>query len=188
MSDDRPPKVMFQKSPWPYDLVDAVKEFTPKGELSGWRFWLAEENRGQGCHGLTLSIVPNVSDSYHPEEHARTRFTYPVPAASFNRESWEEWLWTCIEETQAHERCEGFVFTKEGGKEYRPFKPAHADGWNPGFVRAVVSETVVNTPNAGRLVKFPCYVCTHLHHGKMGENFTIAEDLGCTEENCCGPI
>lgn len=186
---DRVPQTqMIQVAPWPQDLVDAVDEFRPTGGLTGWRVWLSSEDRGQGCSGLTLSIVPNNPDSYHPERHVNTRFIYPVPAASFNRESWEEWIWARIEETEGHERAEGFVFVGVDGKERRPFKPAHSDGWDPGVVRSVVSETVVNTPNAGRLVKFPCYECTHHHKGKMGENFTIVEDHGCTEDNCCGPI
>lgn len=180
-------RIMTQTAPWPFELWAAVLELRPKGSLTGWRIWLAEEERGQDCGGLTLSIIPNNSDSYHPESHVNTRFTYPVPAAAYNRESWEEWIWARIEETEGHERAEGFCFVGEDGKERRPFKPAHPDGWNPGVVRSVVSETVVNTPNAGRLVQFPCRMCVHNHQGKMGEHFTIEEDLGCVDDNCaCG--
>lgn len=174
-------KLMFQQAPWPHDLEQAVKELL---YLQGWRIWLEEEDRGQGCQGLTLNIAPNHPDSYHPERHVNTKFLYPVPAAAFNRESWEEWLWERIEETEKHERAEFFRFVDDNGKERRPYKPAHADGWNPGVVRTVVSDTVTNTPNAGRLVKFPCRSCGHLHHGKMGENFTISEDRGCVDEHC----
>lgn len=195
----REPKVMFQKSPWPYDLQEAIEELSPTGSLTGWRFWLEEENRGQGCHGLTLSIIPNNTDSYHPEKHACTRFIYPVPAAAFNRESWEEWIWARIEDTERHERAEGFRFRVsketssdgviEGSVEYRrPFKPAHPDGWDPSVIRTVVSETVVNTPNAGRLVLFPCRMCGHNHRGKMGEHFTIEVDAGCMENCTCNDL
>lgn len=180
MSDD----VMIQRAPWPEELEAAVKELL---YLPGWRIWLADEDRGQGCGGLTLSIVPNKPDSYHPKQHANTRFTYPVPAAAFNRESWEEWIWARIEETEGHERAEWFRFVTEDGKERRPFKPAHPDGWNPGVVRSVVSESVTNTPNAGRLVRFPCRLCGHEHQGKMGERFRIEMDYGCTDNDCdCG--
>jgi hypothetical protein len=111
-------------------------------------------------------------------------FLYPVPAAAFNRESWEEWLWARIEETEGHERAENFKFVTDVWGEYRrPFKPAHTDGWDPGVVRSVVSETVANTPNAGRLVSFPC-ACGHNHNGKMGEHFTIASVFACKEEGC----
>ncbi|HSW90017.1 MAG TPA: hypothetical protein VLH19_04055, partial [Patescibacteria group bacterium] len=131
--------------------------------------------------------VPNNNDSYHPERHVNTRFTYPVPAAAFNRESWEEWLWARIEDTERHERAEGFVFVDPEGTERRPFKPAHPDGWDPSVARTVVSETVTNTPNAGRLVLFPCGVCGHHHRGKMGEQFTIETDSGCLNSQCgCG--
>lgn len=182
-------KTMVQTAPWPDDLIQAVMEFKPTGSLLGWRVWLEEEDRGQGCTGLTLSMVPNNQDSYHPENHVNTRFIYPVPAAAFNRESWEEWLWARIEETEGHERAEGFRFVDAEGNERRPFKPAHPDGWDPGVVRSVVSESVVNTPNAGRLVTFPCKACSHFHRGKMGEHFQIAEDRGCIDPVCqCGKL
>jgi hypothetical protein len=176
-------EVMMQVAPYPVDLEAAVNELN---YLPEWKFWLSDENRGQGCIGMTLNIVPNKPDSYHPEKHARTRFLYPVPSVAFNRESWEEWLWARIEETEGHERAEWFGFIGEDGEKRRPFKPAHPDGWDPGVIRSVVSESVVNTPNAGRLVKFPCNVCGHNHFGKMGEHFTIIEDRGCalTECNC----
>lgn len=185
--------VMVQRAPWPTELERAVEELH---YMEGWKIWISEEDRGQGCSGLTLSIVPNNRDSYHPEKHANTVFTYAVPAAAYNRESWEEWIWSCIEETEGHERAEAFKFVTEepnqigietfGTKviERRPFKPAHPDGWDPGVVRSVVSESVVNTPNAGRLVQFPCNSCGHNHYGKMGEHFTIQEDKGCVEEDC----
>lgn len=182
-------RVMIQKAPWPTDLEKAVAELRFSGGLMGWRIWLADEDRGQGCSGLTLSLAPNNPDSYHPENHLNTRFLYPVPACAFNRESWEEWIWARIEETDGHERAEGFAFLTPTGELRRPFKPAHPDGWDPGVVRSVVSESVTNTPNAGRLVKFPCVACGHHHRGKMGEHFTIMEDRGCflEEAGCnCG--
>lgn len=157
-----------QTSPDPLELRDAVYELR---YLRGWKFDLTDRHRGQGCSGLTLDIYPNKPDAYHPEQHVATVFIYPVPAASFNRESWEEWLWDRIAETEDHERAENFRF---GPEERRPFKPAHADGWNPGGVRTVVSESVTNTPNAGRLVQIPCANCRRHHQGGMGEHFTIA--------------
>lgn len=168
-------KMATQVFPYPVDLEEAVAELR---YLPGWRVTLGEEDRGQGCSGLTLNIYPNNPDSYHPERHVGTRFLYAVPAAAFNRESWEEWLWARIEETEGHERSEWFRF---GPEERRPFKPAHSDGWDPGVPRTVVSETVANTPNAGRLVKMPCAACDHLHLAKMGEHFTIAQVLLCEE-------
>jgi hypothetical protein len=170
--------VMRQEAPYPEDLAAAVNELQ---YLPGWVIDLTDEDRGQGCRGLTLNIYPNKPDSYHPERSVHTRFLYPVPAAAFNRESWEEWLWARIEETEGHERAEWFRF---GETERRPFKPAHPDGWDPGVVRSVVSETVTNTPNAGRLVKLPCAVCPHYHNGRMGEHFTIESVYPCSHDGC----
>jgi hypothetical protein len=195
-------EVMTQTAPWPHDLEAAVLELR---YVPGWVITLTEETRGQDCAGLTLSIYPDKPDSYHPEQHVRTVFTYPVPAASFNRESWEEWLWARIVDTENHERAEWFRFVvpnpstveiaeileqdpknvrDETVTERRPFKPAHADGWDPSVVRTVVSETVTNTPNAGRLVQVPCPVCLHHHGGRMGEHFTIEYVNPCREDGC----
>lgn len=178
-------QVMTQIAPWPIDLVEAVKELQ---YLPGWQFMLGHEERGQGCSGLTFTIYPNKPDAYHPEKHVRTRFLYPVPAAAFNRESWEEWLWARIEETEAHERAEWFRFISGPHNSYerRPFKPVHADGWDPGFIRKVVSEELADVPNAGRKVYFPCQKCGHNHGGGMGENFTIKQDYGCVVHCGCG--
>jgi hypothetical protein len=173
-----PAQTVQQTFPYPQELADAVEELR---YLEGWDFTLVDEDRGQGCSGLTFNVYPNKPDSYHPDQHVNTRFLYPVPAAAFNRESWEEWLWERIEETEKHERAEWFRF---GENERRPYKPAHADGWNPGVVRSVVSETVTNTPNAGRLVRVPCIACGHHHKGRMGEHFTISHLYACSEDGC----
>jgi len=179
MSADQPsdPRIATQEFPYPHDLAAAVDELR---YLPGWMIYLADEDRGQGCRGLTLNIHPNKPDAYKPTQHVGTRFLYPVPAAAFCRESWEEWIWARIEETEGHERAEWFRF---GEAERRPFKPAHLDGWDPGVVRSVVSETVVNTPNAGRLVTFPC-ACGHRHRGRMGEHFAIEQACRCDDKTC----
>lgn len=175
---------MIQTAPWPTLLEEAVKELK---YVPGWIINLSNEDRGQGCSGLTLNIYPNKPDAYHPDQHVRTRFLYPVPAAAFNRESWEEWLWARIEETEDHERAEWFRFIDSDGNERRPFKPIHQDGWDPGVVRSVVDGVNANIPNEGRLVLFPCASCDHLHGGIMGEHNTIELDRGCTSQGCvCG--
>lgn len=182
--------IVTQEFPFPTDLDEAVKELR---YVPGWRIdFEPDYDRGQGCKGPTVLIYPDKPDSYHPERHVRTVFLYAVPAASFNRESWEEWLWARIEETEGHERAEWFRFVvptppdelaEHGQRHRRPFKPAHPDGWDPGVVRSVVSETVVNTPNAGRLVRFPCG-CGHSHNGRMGEHFTVETATVCREPGC----
>lgn len=179
-------ELIWQAFPDPVDLRAAVDDLR-YGEPP-WRVTLTDEDRGQDCVGLTLSIYPDKRDSYHPERHVHTVFTYPVPAAHFNRESWEEWLWARVAETEDHERAENFKFATDVEGEYRrPFKPAHADGWNPGTVRTVVSDTVTNTPNAGRLVQIPCGHCPHHHGARMGEHFTIASVGMCSEDGCDCP-
>lgn len=211
-------RIATQEFPYPTDLENAVRELQ---YLPGWRVTLTDEDRGQGCKGLTLNVYPNNPDSYHPEKHVGTVFLYAVPAAAFNRESWEEWVWERIEETEGHERSEWFRFItvccahpesaheKRPGQfhcwecgatsatnawheyhppiERRPFKPAHADGWNPGVVRAVVSESVANTPNAGRLVTVDC-LCGHRHRARMGEHFAVGPVLPCEDCACLSQV
>lgn len=172
------PKILTQEFPDPIDLRAAVDELC---DFHGWTVELGEddEDRGQGCKGLTLSIHPTNPDSYTGKA-LNTRFLYPVPAAAFNRASWEEWLWARIEETEDHERAEAFRFGKE---ERRPFKPVHADGYDPGVIRTVVPEGLPNTPNAGRFVKIPC-LCGHVHNAVFGEHFAISRTYGCLDYDC----
>jgi hypothetical protein len=214
---------LIQRFPDPVELRAAVAELR---YYPGWRVELGadDENRGQGCIGLTLSVYPDHPDSYHPERHVRTRFLFDVPAAAFNRESWEEWLFAKLDEVDKHERAEWFRFVSnviavddacascdctagdhdgrhstcacgliehryEAAQERyrRPFKPAHADGWNPGVVRTVVSETVANTPNAGRLIRIACG-CGHTHNALMGEHFTVERIRVCDGDGCTCPL
>lgn len=116
---------MRQEAPWPQGLADLVD----KCELEpGWRIVLVEEDRGQGSKGLTLEIVILGFNTYKPEEGRtyRVRHLFPVPPASFNRRSWQRWLFDRYVDVLRHEAGEWF---KVDGK--RPYAPHHGPGEDP---------------------------------------------------------
>jgi hypothetical protein len=114
-----------QEAPFPTDLQELVDEC----ELDpGWRVALVDMDRGQGSKGLTLSIVVQVFDSYHPDRgrNYRVQHLFPVPAASYNQRSWTRWLFDRYLEVLQHEGQEMF---KVGG--IRPYAPRHGPGNDP---------------------------------------------------------
>ena len=70
-------------------LADLVAGLTYK---PGWKFELQDVDRGQGCSGTTLMISATVPDSWNPDESVGFLHLMPVPAAAYNRESWQRWL------------------------------------------------------------------------------------------------
>lgn len=119
---------MRQTAPEPdvlYELVDQL-EYRP-----GWTFHLGDIDRGQGSEGLTLDIITNGYDSYHPErgEHYRVHHYMPVPPAAYDRRSWQRWLFEQLLLVERHEACE---FFKIGGD--RPYAPHHGPGNDPYIV------------------------------------------------------
>lgn len=120
------PAVMRQEAPYPVDLADLVQRFAYR---PGWRAYLTDEDRGQGCIGLTFNILANVQDSladpgdYQP---LPVLHLFPVPAAAYNRTSWMRWLLDRCLDVEQHEACE---FFKIDG--VRVFAPHHSEGEDP---------------------------------------------------------
>lgn len=121
----------INEAPWPTDLNDIVHEIEYR---PGWQFRLVSIDRGQGSHGLTLVVISIGYDTYNPDKGRTYRVAhyFPVPPASFNRQSWEEWVLDCLLKIESHEACE---FMQIGGR--RPFAPIHAPGHDPYTVRRV---------------------------------------------------
>jgi hypothetical protein len=116
---------MEQVAPYPRDLHDIIDQTKYR---PGWRFVLANEDRGQGCEGLTLSIFSLGYDTYHPDRGGTYGVVhyFPVPPAAFDRRAWERWVLDCLIEVEMHECCEFFQID---GK--RPYAPNHGPGRNP---------------------------------------------------------
>lgn len=107
----------------PQELISLVKRLRYK---AGWEFDLVDMDRGQGCGGLTLVIVIDVPDSYHPEQMFRVQHFMIVPAAAYDERSWCRWLLAQILLVEQHEACEFFQI---GGE--RPYAPNHGPGRDP---------------------------------------------------------
>lgn len=126
---------MAQSAPWPHHLEYLVDHLElplhPK-----WVVVLQEIDRGQGSLGLTLDIRTHGRDSYHPEnENYGVHHYFIVPAASYNRQSWQRWLFDRLMDVELHEMMEGYVI--DG---HRPYAPNHGPGHDPYTVRELTTD------------------------------------------------
>lgn len=133
MTDDQ--RVMTQTAPYPHALADLVEacEYRP-----GWtvRLYGNGYDRGQGSKGMTLVITANVEDSVGGAytgvkrgDPIRVGHLFVVPAASYNRDSWQRWLLDRFLDVEQHEACE---FFRIGGE--RVFAPHHSEGEDPYII------------------------------------------------------
>jgi hypothetical protein len=126
-------KVLKQYAPWPEPLEAAVLQFR---YMEGWSFSLEDIDRDFDdsqrkrpiAGGLTFIIHVPCYDSYHPEVYRPVTHYHPVPAATFNRQSWERWLFDRLMDTIRHEAAE---YARFGEEERRPFAPTHGPGDDP---------------------------------------------------------
>jgi hypothetical protein len=142
-ADDRD-KQMRQYAPFPHELDDLVgrSRYRP-----GWTFKLADVERdpadthGAAAGGLTLMILAAVHDAYEPDQPRPVWHYFPVPAATYDRRSWQRWLLERCLDVERHEACEWFQvvhmpsYLAQDGKRHevveRPFAPNHGPGRDP---------------------------------------------------------
>lgn len=166
---------MRQYAPDPLELFELVvqAQYRP-----GWYFWIGDEERdpasshGEAAGGLTLEIVTSTTDTHdHSNTQYCVRHIFPVPAASYNRESWMNWLFERCLDVEEHEAAEFFAIGREAVElsgplpyvsDYSrgprppssernvdfPFQPVHAPHWDP-YMR-----TVVHTTELARSTRF----------------------------------
>lgn len=115
--------LMGQSAQYPFELDELVEQLCYK---QGWEFSLQHEERGQGCCGLTLAITITVPDSYDLRHNITVRHYMIVPAAAYNRQSWQRWLLEQILLVERHEACEFFIVNG-----VRPYAPHHGPGHDP---------------------------------------------------------
>jgi hypothetical protein len=132
---------MRQTAPDPVLLRGLVDQLAYK---DGWKFWLADMDRGQGSEGLTLVIQRYGPDTYHPERIMRVNHYMIVPAAGFDERSWQRWLFEQFLLVERHEACEFFQI---GGE--RPYAPSHGPGNDPYLIREVGTAEDVETSFRG---------------------------------------
>jgi len=124
---------MRQSAPYPHTLASLVARLRYR---AGWRFALADINRGQGSEGLTLVITTLGVNSYHPEEtDYRVNHYLPVPPAAYDERSWRRWLFEQVRLVELHECMEFFQVGDD-----KPFAPSHGYGQNPYLVRELGTE------------------------------------------------
>jgi hypothetical protein len=137
---------MRQYAPYPEALKRIVDELTYR---AGWSFTLEDIERdpadthGAAAGGLTLvgvtgrytwgdddgHIYEGAMDAYHPNRPRPVYFYFPVPAATFDEQSWRRWVFDRVMEVELHEAMEHFTVD---GK--RPYSPTHGPGQNPYVV------------------------------------------------------
>lgn len=113
---------MRQIAPWPTELEQLVESLAYK---PGFAFELSDLDRDQGSEGLTLVIKATVDNSLR-DSKLTVHHLFIVPAASYNRSSWQRWLLDRILDVESHEACEFFRIDGE-----RVFAPHHSDGEDP---------------------------------------------------------
>jgi hypothetical protein len=140
---------MQQVAPYPHELARLVKCLSYREHL-GWNTWLendlvrdpASTHAGES-RGLTLVVQRTGPNTYRPEQVMAVNHYFPVPAATYNLQSWMKWLFDRLGDVDAHERMEDFAIADSPGSEHRvrPYKPNHGPGWDPYLLTAVSTET-----------------------------------------------
>jgi len=134
---------MLQVAPYPYILEEIVEGLKYKPD---WKFSLEDLDRGQGSRGLTFVVVSRTDDSYNHESRRSVVHYFIVPAASYDRRSWERWILDRLIDIETHETCE--FMTIDGTK---PFAPSHFPGADPYMVVTLGTEIDQRTSFRGEL-------------------------------------
>jgi hypothetical protein len=128
-------EMMTQSAPFPTELAELVEGFHYR---PGWRCALVDMVRERVdpnddkseplAWGLTLVITTLGYNAYHPEngQYYGVRHLMIVPAATYNRESWQRWLLNQHFLVEQHETVEFFDVDGE-----RPYAPNHGPGNDP---------------------------------------------------------
>lgn len=165
-------KTMTQTAPYPQELAGLVGRLRYRQDR-GWQVWLDDnlQRDKPGRHtgesrGLTLVVQRCGPDTYHPDKIIAVNHYFPVPAATYNRESWTRWLFDRLGDVDTHERMEDFALwpAHEDGRPYaetppggadpvltRPYAPNHGPGWDPYLITVVATEADRRTSFRGEL-------------------------------------
>jgi hypothetical protein len=125
---------MHQIAPYPHELADLVSKV--KLWITGWSMELVddyvrdhESTHSGEARGLTLVIHSLNTDAYHPERQRPVDHICIVPAATYNRASWQRWLFEQHARVLLHEAME--TFEVDG---VRPYAATHGPGDDPYVV------------------------------------------------------
>lgn len=136
--------MLHQYAPYPDILAELVYN-CKLGLDQSWKVSLEDFQRDDdhgrgGAGGLTLVIRTKGYDTYHPElgPSLKVGHYFPVPAATYDRRSWQRWLFERYLDVFKHEAMESFVISG-----VRPYAPSHGPGNDPYMVREVGTEADV---------------------------------------------
>lgn len=132
-------RTITMSAPWPDELDDLVNRAR---HFEGWHFRLVDGTFDDGkVTGLRLIITVTGPDAYHPDGLRRAiAFHYPVPPVTYDRPSWQRWLFDRVLDVRRHTDGEGlsFEYRRPGpGRDgeavvrERPFAPFHGPGRDP---------------------------------------------------------
>lgn len=161
-------KLNTQVAPYPNDLENLVEHLRYR---PGWRVALRDivrdpaSSHGAEASGLTFIVTTLGYNSYHPErgETYRVNHYFPVPAATYNRASWQRWLLDCILKVESHEACEFFALEYDEGVPEgapddasglvvrRPYAPTHGPGDDPYVIHEYGTDTQRRTRFTGEV-------------------------------------
>jgi hypothetical protein len=141
---------MRQYAPYPVELAALVDQLDYRQHM-GWTVQLRDVERDSEAHtgragGLTLIVTRCGPDTYHHDRTIRVAHYFAVPAATYNRQSWQRWLFDRLGDVDTHERMEDFVVDGD-----RPYAPNHGPGHDPYTVRELSSELDRRTAYTGKI-------------------------------------
>lgn len=164
---------MHQTAPYPQELAELVGRLRYRHHL-GWEVKLEDDlqrdkpGRHAGeARGLTLAVTRCGPNTYDPEQIMAVNHYFPVPAATYNRESWMRWLFDRLGDVDTHERMEDFALwpAHEDGRPYaetppggvdpvltRPYAPVHKPGWDPYMITVLSTAEERDTDFRGNRV------------------------------------
>ena len=146
----------LQYGPYPHILEDLVNKLKYR---PGWTFTLEDKERdpadthGAAAGGLTFIVLtgtrtrhqPGITeyqgtwDAYHEKVERPVYHYFPVPAATYNANSWRRWLFDCLLKVETHECMEHFQIRTENGT-VRPYAPTHGPGDDPYSVHEYTTD------------------------------------------------
>jgi hypothetical protein len=122
-----------------YDLLrEIVSETKCKPD---WEFRIRS---GEGALRLVIT-VPGV-DSWDGKTPRIIGHWFPVPPATYNRKTWERWIFDCCRGVENHELGEWFQVG-----DHRPFLPLHGPGESPYTVVEYRDKTDALTTQDGSI-------------------------------------
>jgi hypothetical protein len=180
-------KMNIQQAPFPVELEELVRHLRYRRD-GGWRVWLesdyvrdpADAHAGES-RGLTLLVLRVGPNSYNPDEIMKVIHPFPVPPATYNRESWMRWLFDRLGDVDTHERMEDFALEVTVSDQHgcearsleRPLAPNHGPGWDPYIVTYVATDTDRRTSFQGEVKR------RSPHRAFLGENPCGDPDCEC---------